>query len=147
MDHAENVARSERVNGTDDVCLQIDRQWNRLEIARLRLLEKLVEIETCHGNQFAGDVLLNPGSGFEFRRAIELQERFFSAPGIAHHGPRIAGQIFAVNDQRGNRAAPRRLFKFVGPAAVVGERLALEKVRIVGNRLVDKEQCDFPLRS
>ena len=39
FDHGQYVARSERVNGTDNVRLQIDGQRNRLEIAGLRLLK------------------------------------------------------------------------------------------------------------
>ena len=36
-----------------------------------------------------------------------------------------------MNDQRCDRAAPCRLLKFVRPPAVVRERFALEKFRIV----------------
>ena len=123
--------------------LQIYRQLDGLEVARLRLLKELVEIETAHRDQLARHFQLDPGRGFEFRCAVEFQKGLFAAPGIAHHGPRITSQIRAVNDERSDGAAARSFFKLVGPAAVVGERLALEEFRVVGDGLIHEEQRDL----
>ena len=51
-----------------------------------------------------------------------------------------------MNDERGNGAAPGGFLKFIGPPAVVGERLALEKLRIVRDGLADEQQRDFTLQ-
>ena len=72
-----------------------------------------------------------------------LQQHRLLRPGREHdiialarraldHRPRIAGRLGLVDDQRGNRAAPRRLLIFVHPAAVEGHRLAAE---LAGDRL------------
>ena len=48
-----------------------------------------------------------------------------------------------MDDQRGHGAAARGLFKFVGPAAVVGEGFPLEEIGIVGDGFVHKKESDF----
>src|SRR5580704_5904297 len=48
-----------------------------------------------------------------------------------------------MNNECGHGALARGLFEFVDPPAVVSERFALKKFRIVGNRLVHKKQRDF----
>jgi hypothetical protein len=48
-----------------------------------------------------------------------------------------------VNDQHSGCAPAYPFFELVGPAAVVGERFAVEKVIVVGGRLVDNREQDF----
>ena len=48
-----------------------------------------------------------------------------------------------MNQDRAHRALARGLFVLVSPAAVVGERLALEELGIVGSGLVHQHQQDF----
>ena len=70
------------------------------------------------------------------RPQIELLAR----PGAAHHLPRIAGRPGLVDDQRAVRAHGGGLFELVGPAAVVGHRVATEVVlprRVVHQRHQD----------
>src|ERR1700693_253576 len=86
---------------------------------------------------------MNPGSGFELRCAIEFQVGLPRSPRIANHFPTIAGEIGAVNDQRGDRTAASGFFKLVGPAAVIGEGFAFEEFGIVGGGFGDKEKSDF----
>ncbi len=59
---------------------------------------------------------------------IELRPR----PGIGHRLPAVSGRAFLVNDQGGSGALARRFLVFVGPAAVIGHRLAGEQGRIPG---------------
>ncbi len=51
-----------------------------------------------------------------------------------------------MNDQHAHRAAPRGLLILVGPAAVVGQRLAFEKLLIVRRRLVHDDQRNLALQ-
>ncbi len=51
-----------------------------------------------------------------------------------------------MNDKHTDRSPARRLFIFVGPAAVVSERLAFEEIRIVRRRLVDDDESDLALQ-
>ena len=48
-----------------------------------------------------------------------------------------------MNQDRAHRAFARGLFVFIGPTAVVGERFALEELRIVGSGFVHQHQQDF----
>src|ERR1700759_630796 len=50
-----------------------------------------------------------------------------------------------MNDQRANCAFARRLLEFVGPAAVVGERVAAEEFGVVGRRVAYDAEDDFAL--
>ena len=74
---------------------------------------------------------------------IALQIALLDCLGVPDHLPAIAGQIAAMNDEHADGAAARGLFILIGPAAVVGERLALEKLLVVRGRLVHDDQRDF----
>ena len=50
-----------------------------------------------------------------------------------------------MNDEHRLGPAPRRLLVLVRPAAIVGERLAGEKLRIVRRRLVGEDDDDLAL--
>ena len=65
----------------------------------------------------------------------ELELRTTSQP--------IAGHLRLVDEDGADRAFARGFFVLVDPAAVVGERLAGEKFRIVRGRLVDQHEQDF----
>src|SRR5258707_11531076 len=49
-----------------------------------------------------------------------------------------------MNNERANSAMARGLFKFVSPPAVVSKRFAFKELGIVRDRLIHKEQRDFP---
>src|SRR5271163_4969386 len=138
-----HVAGNKWPQAADDVRFELDVEGKGLEVAGLRLLEELVEIESRHADQFFRCIGADPRSGLQFRRAVQLQIRFFIAPGVANYLPRITGEIGAVNDQRGDRSATGGFFQFIGPAAVVGEGGALEKIWIVRDGLVYEEQRYF----
>ena len=48
-----------------------------------------------------------------------------------------------MNDQHAQRAPACRFFELVGPSAVVGESLAVEKMIVIRWRLVDDDEQDF----
>ena len=51
-----------------------------------------------------------------------------------------------MNNQPPRRATSRRLLILIGPAAVVGERFALEEFLIIRRRLVHNHQRDFAVQ-
>src|SRR6266403_751939 len=110
------------------VRLQMHWQFDRLEVARLRLLKHFVDVLTGHGRKFFGNVELNPGSSLQFRGAVATQVFSLRAHGIAHHLPPVAGQVGAMNNERANSAMARSLFKFVSPPAVVSKRFAFKEL-------------------
>src|SRR5882762_8945467 len=93
--------------------LQTHRQFDRLEVARLRLLKHFVDVLTGHGREFFENVELNPGSSLQFRSAVASEVLSLRAHGIAHHLPPVAGQVGAMNNERSDSAVARGLFKFV----------------------------------
>ena len=52
-----------------------------------------------------------------------------------------------MNDQHAYRAAPRRLLILVGPAAVVGEGLAFEKILVVEGGSFTMTSATLPFTS
>src|SRR5712672_3872938 len=109
------------------VCLQTHRQFDRLEVARLRLLKHFVDVLTGHGRKFFRNVELNPGSSLQFWRAIAAEMFSLRAHGIAHHLPAVAGQVSAMNNERAYSPVTRGLFEFVSPPAVVSKRFAFKE--------------------
>ena len=69
--------------------------------------------------------------------------RFLAGIRVAHDLPGIARHIFSVDENHADCAFARGFFVFVSPAAVVGERFAFEKFRIVGGRLVHQHEQHF----
>ena len=63
--------------------------------------------------------------------------------GVAHDVPAVAGEVGAVDDERADRAHARGLLELVGPAAVVGERLAAEELGVVRGRIADDAEDDL----
>ena len=59
--------------------------------------------------------------------------------------PAVRSSISFVHNQRAGSALPGRFFKFVGPATVIGHRIAGEQFWILGRktRIVDKHHHGF----
>ncbi len=112
----------------------------RFKVFALRLLEHLVEVQTGHAHNLFCQVQLNPRGSLQLRRGVLLQVGTLGSPRIAHHFPAVTREVRAVNDQRRQCPAPRRLLELVGPPAVVGQRFALEKIGIIRGGFVHEEQ-------
>jgi hypothetical protein len=73
------------------------------------------------------------------------------APGIAHHRPAIGSRFGLMHDDDGGGALAGGFLILVGPAAVIGHRLALEEFGIgLGGfiaGIVDQHDTVFPLTS
>lgn len=78
--------------------------------------------ETLEGG--VGDPALDGDAAFVFVGADEIEA--FGAPAAAEDGERIAGRSGFVNDEARGGAFGGGDFVFVGPATVVGHRVALE---------------------
>src|SRR5579884_2542929 len=75
----------------------------------------------------------------------ELHLRVLFTPGTADDVPAVTGCRRGVDDENRSRTAPRRFLVFICPTSVIRERLASEKTRIVGRRLVREKNDDFPV--
>ena len=95
-------------------------------------LDGLIQIaQPGHRQQLLRHVVLNPRRRAQRRHRIAFQVALLHRLRVAHHVPPIAGQVVAMNNQHAHGSAPRRFLILVGPAPVVGERLALEKLLVV----------------
>src|SRR5579872_1759377 len=64
------------------------------------------------------------------------------APGAFDGVPAVAGRWGGVKDQDRTRAMAGCFFVFVGPAPIIGERLASKEFRIVGGWFI-REEHDY----
>ena len=90
--------------------------------------------------------MLNPGSRAQRIQRIACQVALLDGLRILHHLPSITRQIGPVDDEHADRTATRSLLVLVGPAAVVGHRLALEKLLILRGRLIHDHQRNLALQ-
>ena len=139
-DLAEHVGRGVRAHHAADVSLQTHRQLNRPEAALARCLDLLAKIKPGGLHEPPRRPQLEPARRLERRQGIALEVAFFHGLRVLHHGPRVARQVGTVDDEHAGRAQPRRLLVLVGPAAVVGERLALEEGFVRRGRLIHNDE-------
>ena len=97
-----------------------------------------------------GHRLLNPAIGRRVAHPVvsRLDEQLRPAPAGMDDVPAIGGRECVVDDQRARRALPRRFLELVGPAAVIGHPLALERTGFVLGvivRVVDQDHRDLAL--
>ena len=101
------------------------------------------EIEVCGVEERARGLELNPACGFELRVFVVAEVGLLAGVGVLHDVPAVAGEVGAVDDERADGSLPRGLLELVGPAAVVGERLAAEELRVVRWRVADDAEDDL----
>ena len=61
------------------------------------------------------------------RRAALIQAQRWPPDAGTDHAPRIAGRFIIIDDQRRSRALAQRFLIFVGIAAIIGDRAAVER--------------------
>ena len=110
----------------------------------------LLEIQAGAAEQVGGDVALQPALEQHRRpRAFAEHDIVILARRRLDGVPAIAGALGLVDDERADRAAPRRFLELVGPAPVIGHRPPAEAARdrIARRRLeigvVDQEDRDL----
>ncbi len=141
-----NISRNERPQLARQMRLQAHGQFHRLELPRLRPLVQLIQIHSRHSDQLFRHIQLNPRRRFQLRRSVPPQIRPLRPPRVPHHIPSITRQIRTMNNQRRNRAMPRRLFEFVRPPPVIRQCLPFEKFLVRRLRLIHKQQRDLPFQ-
>ncbi|MNE07329.1 hypothetical protein D3C80_999430 [compost metagenome] len=106
-------------------------QFDRLEVAAAGLDLLLLEVEAGVSEQVHGHVALDPGlHRHALGRGVGAHDvELRHGPGVGHRGPAIGGRARLVDDQHAGRALTRRLFVLVGPATVIGHRLAAKGVQ------------------
>ena len=77
------------------------------------------------------NVVLNPCGRAQSVERVAGEIALLDSLRVLHHLPSVTGQIRPVNDEHAQCASPRGLFVLVGPAAVIGHRLALEKLFVL----------------
>jgi len=147
VDAADDVVRGDDL-GID---LEVGReafalQLHRLEVARLRLLLQCVEIQAGGLEQIHRDIALDPG--FHRRmcvgRMVAHHVELGVGVGVGHGRPAVGGRCGLVDDQHAGRALAGGFLIFVGPAAVVGHRLAAEVAHAGFEvRIVDQHDGDL----
>ena len=111
----------------------------------MRRRHQLANVLTGGSQQFLRYVVLNPASHLQLGFALQLEERFLTGVGVANDFPGVAGHLGLMNQDGADGPLALGFFVFVGPAAVVGERLSFEKLGIGGGRLADQHEHYFAL--
>src|SRR5215831_14092688 len=107
-------------------------------------IDGLIEIsESSQGEEMLGDVVLDPCGCPKGVIGIAGKVAFLDGLGVLNDLPAITRQISPMDDEDACGATTRGFFVLVGPAAVVGEGLAVEEFYVVGRRLVDDDEGDL----
>ena len=102
------------------------------EARRIGAFQQLIHRGADGGRDLLADLFGHPsGEGQRGLTGSQLHFLIFATPGGSHHFPAVAGRRRGVDDDHGGGAVTRGFFVFIGPAAVVGERRAGEKLGIV----------------
>src|ERR1041384_3009973 len=133
----DDIPGDKRPKLADYMGLETNGKLNGLELARLGLLKHFVDIGPRHRGKLLGNLELNPGSCLQLGGIVAPQMRALGSMRISWNLPSVAGEISAMNNQRGDSAAPGAFFVLVSPPAVISEGFALEKLRVVGVWFVD----------
>ena len=144
-DHSNHVPGVERRYVEVHFQPQLGRQGPGVEAALVGRGERAGEGQTGRAEQLFAGLRGDPAGQREGRgagRRVGLGHRTALA---ADHLPAIAGGRGSVDDDGAQRALAGRLFVFVGPAAVVGQRLAGKELRVVGGRFAGKQNDHLAL--
>src|ERR1044071_4152024 len=79
----------------------------------------------------------DPGTELQKRSLVSARASNVETPRSirrAHNAPGISSGLTRVQQDGAQRAAPRRFFVFVGPASLVSQRAAAEKIRLFFSR-------------
>ncbi len=127
-------------------------QHYRAEIGLHGLALLGVEIQAGVGEDRLGQFALHPATqrrvlGHRFGLAAFDVEQRRGARAL-HRGPAVGGRCGLVHDQHALGAAACGFLELVGPAAVVGHRLAIERARCIGFEIsvVDQHHGDLAVQ-
>ncbi len=135
FEHANHIGRRLPRRPLHEGCRCPNRQGYSFESTLHGGGTQLVEVFASASNQILRGVVRHPRFDAERRRSGNRRQRILrSGPRGLHHLPGISGRLVGVNQQRACRSLTRRFLELVGPAAIVGERLAAEQIRFVRRR-------------
>lgn len=124
-------------------------QFDRLEVAALGLLLGGFEVEAGGLEQLDRAVALDPAfqQGVRLARLVADDVEQRGGVRVLHRRPAVGGRRGLMDHQEADRPAARGLFVLVGPAAVIGHRLAAE-VALAGLEvgIVDQHEGDLALQ-
>ena len=129
--HTDDIRALEWPDGAGDRSLQLHRQLNGTEAALACGGKLLVQVHAGRRKDLAGDLQLNPAGRLQARVGVIAKKGLLGGVGVLHNIPAVARQVGAMNDQRASGAHARSLLKLVRPAAIVGQGLAPEELRVV----------------
>mmetsp|Transcript_12536 Transcript_12536/g.50188 ORF Transcript_12536/g.50188 Transcript_12536/m.50188 type:complete len:484 (-) Transcript_12536:149-1600(-) len=121
------------------------RVLHRLERPARRHLKPLLQRRATRACHRPGSVLGDPALGGEAGLFEVSQLHVLALTSVAQHRIGVAGGFQRVDEEDRLCAAPPRFLVLVRPAAVVGEGLAQEQVRLLlsGRRVVDEADEDL----
>ncbi|MNS86556.1 hypothetical protein D3C72_1204640 [compost metagenome] len=143
--HAGDVELFHLAHGGLHFTAQLGVQCDGLEVLAFRLGAQGIQVLAAGREQAARRVFRDPALQRRAGRAVGQLKTFAAAPAVLHHAPVVRGRRFRVDQQDASRALAPGFLEFVGPAAVIGQRLAGKAVRIKSSRLrvVDHHDDDL----
>ena len=124
-------------------------QRHRAEVGTHRLALLGIEVEASVGEDRLGQLTLHPAAQRRVLRhglglaALDVEQR--RGTRALHRGPAIRSRCGLVHDQHALGATACGFLELVGPAAVVGHRLAIERARRIGFEIGVVDQHDGDL--
>ncbi len=128
-----------------DFSLELNGEIEGFEGALVGLVDGLIGGEPDGAEELVGDGVLDPGGGGEAGIGVAAQVAVLAGPAVLDHGPAVAGEVCAVDDEGGDGTVAAGFFKLIGPAAVVGEGFAFEEICIGGGWFVDDDDDGLAL--
>ena len=143
--HAGDIELFHLAHGRFHFARQFGVQCDGLEVLAFRLRAQDVQVLTAGREQAARRLFRDPALQRRAGRAVGQLEALAAAPAVLHHAPVIRSRWFRVDQQYASGALAPGFLEFVGPAAVIGQRLAGKTVRLGGSRLrvVDHHDDDL----
>ena len=142
--HAGHVELLDRAHGGFHLAAHLGAQHHRLEVLVFGGGAQLVEILAAGRKQAACGGIRHPAFHAGARCALGQLEAL-AQPALLDHAPAVRGRGVGVDQQYAGGALARGFFEFIGPAAVVGQALAVETVRLGRgrHRVVDHHDQHF----
>ena len=127
-------------------------QCHRTEVGAHRLALLGIEVEAGVGENRLGQLALHPATQRRVLRhrlvlaALDVEQRRCAR--ALHRGPAVGGRRGLVHDQHAFGTTACGFLELVGPAAVVGHRLAVECARCIGFEIgiVDQYHGDLAVQ-
>src|ERR1019366_122968 len=109
--HGSDIARVQWPDLRRNVAAHLYAELDRPEVSALARLQQVVEIPAGQRQKLFAGVARDPALERErLRPGLQLHERGFPAPGVAHHVPTVARRLRGVNDDARLGPAAQCLF-------------------------------------